>query len=207
VVRRYLAARWRATPYWQELGDASQEVFVECFKKNGALGRCGPGHAGGFRAFLYVVVRHVALRVEARLRSQERQLPDDAALNDIPEAEEHLSQVFDHAWATALVREARRRLSERARRKGEAALRRVELLRLLFHEGLPIREIALRWHADAAALHHEYERARQEFKMVLWEVVQFDRPGPAAEARRAFDELLELLRCKVPPTPCGGAGG
>src|SRR5262249_17378692 len=126
VVRGYLAARWRATPYWQEPENASQEVFIECFKEHGALDRCQPGYAGGFRAFLYGVVRHVALRIEARLRNQERQLPDDSVINDIPEPEEHLSQVFDRAWAVALVREARRRLSERARRKGEAALRRGE---------------------------------------------------------------------------------
>jgi hypothetical protein len=37
VVRAYLATRWRRSPVLGELGDAVQEVFVECFRRGGAL--------------------------------------------------------------------------------------------------------------------------------------------------------------------------
>lgn len=33
VVRAYLAARWRGSAILGELGDAVQEVFVECFRR------------------------------------------------------------------------------------------------------------------------------------------------------------------------------
>jgi len=62
-----------------------------------------------------------------------------------------------------------------------------------FHEGLPIRQIAARWQADAAVLHHEYAKARREFKDALMEVVAFHSPGPPAALEKECAELLELL--------------
>ena len=55
----------------------------------------------------------------------------------------------------------------------------MELLRLRFHEGLPIREIAARWKRDTAWVPHQYATAREEFK-------------------RAVDAGLEVA-AKVPP--------
>ena len=49
----------------QQLDDAVQEVFVECFKAGGMLERLDPHRPGGFRAFLFGVARNVALRVDA----------------------------------------------------------------------------------------------------------------------------------------------
>jgi RNA polymerase sigma-70 factor (ECF subfamily) len=72
-------------------------------------------------------------------------------------------------------------------------VRRVELLRLRFQEGLPIRDIATRWQTDAAVLHHEYARAREEFRAALLEVVAFYHPGTAAEVERECANLLSLL--------------
>jgi hypothetical protein len=69
----------------------------------------------------------------------------------------------------------------------------VELLRLRFQDGLPIREIARRWGADAAALHHEYAKARQEFQAALLEVVAFHHPGTPAEVEQACANLLTSL--------------
>src|SRR5262245_23216179 len=66
LVRAYLAARWRQSPCAGELDDAVQEVFVDCFKPDGVLARADAAGAGGFRAFLYGVVRVAALRVESR---------------------------------------------------------------------------------------------------------------------------------------------
>ena len=104
-----------------------------------------------------------------------------------------LSREFDRAWARAMLREAARIQEERARAVGEQALKRVELLRLRFQEGLPIRDIAERWQADAAVLHHEYAKARREFKDALMEVVAFHSPGPPAAIEIECAELLALL--------------
>jgi RNA polymerase sigma-70 factor (ECF subfamily) len=193
VVRAALAARWRSSPCLYELDDAVQEVFVECFKQGGILARAERGHPGGFRAFLYGVVRHVALRLEARrARGRERQ-PDGQELLRLPSDESSLSRTFDRAWAKALLREAGRQMEQDAPTRGAAAVRRVELLRLRFYKDLPIRDIARRWGMEAAVLHHEYARARQEFKTALLQVVAFHHPGSAAEVAQECADLLALL--------------
>jgi hypothetical protein len=104
-----------------------------------------------------------------------------------------MSGAFDRAWAKALVREAAQVQESRARSAGEAACRRVELLRLRFHDGLPIREIASRWQMDNAVLHHEYAKARQEFKAALEEVVAFHHPGPPEAIEQECANLLAML--------------
>jgi RNA polymerase sigma-70 factor (ECF subfamily) len=191
VARAYLAARWRSSPCLHGLDDAVQEVFIECFKQGGVLDRADRGR--GFRAFLVGVVRNVARRLEAEHgRHRERQAPSDMDLEGVADGEATPTRAFDRAWARALLRDAARRLEQRAAADG-AARRRVELLRLRFHDGLPIREIARRWQADAAVLHREYARARQEFKAALAEVVAFHRPGTPAEVEQECANLLSLL--------------
>jgi RNA polymerase sigma-70 factor (ECF subfamily) len=195
VVRAYLASRWRSSPCLGELDDAVQEVFVECFKQGGVLQRAERGRSGGFRPFLYGMVRNVALRLEAqRGRRREQQPADSLVLDGVPDNEANLSRVFDRAWAWALLREAGGVQEQQARQAGEAACRRVELLRLRFHEGLPIREIARRWGTAAEVLHHEYARARQEFKAALREVVAFHHPGSPEEVEQECSNLLARLR-------------
>ncbi len=189
VVRAYLAARWHTAG--ADLDDAVQDVFVECFRQGGVLERADPGRPGGFRAFLYGVVRNVARRAEARRHRRDE--PRGEELDAMAADEESLSKVFDRAWAKALMREAARLQQEEATRKGEGAVRRVELLQLRFHDGLPIRAIAERWGEDAARLHHEYARAREEFRAALHEVLAFHHPGSPADVERACAELLALL--------------
>jgi RNA polymerase sigma factor (sigma-70 family) len=194
LVRAYLAARWRQSPCAGELDDAVQEVFVDCFKPDGVLARADAAGAGGFRAFLYGVVRVAALRVETRhARMQERQTCGDSVLDEISADDASLSAVFDRAWAGALVREAAELQEKLARQSGEAAERRVELLRLRFHDNLPIRDIAERWQKEAAWVHHEYARAREEFKAALMEVVAFHHPGTAAEVEQECSSLIVSL--------------
>jgi hypothetical protein len=66
VVRAYLKARWRGSEdRLQNVADAAQEVFIECFRTGGVLDRADRSRPGGFRAFLYGVIRVVALRIEA----------------------------------------------------------------------------------------------------------------------------------------------
>jgi RNA polymerase sigma-70 factor (ECF subfamily) len=194
AVRAYLAARWRGTPSVQELDDAVQEVFVECLRTGGALERARPDRPGGFRAFLYGLVRNVALRFEGRrARGEARLAPGPIDAEDLPAREDSLSRVFDRAWAKSIMREAAERQAERAETLGPAARRRVELLRLRFREGLPIREVARLWGDDPAALHHEYARAREEFKAALIDVMGFYHPDSPAEAERECEGLLDLL--------------
>jgi RNA polymerase sigma-70 factor (ECF subfamily) len=92
-----------------------------------------------------------------------------------------------------VLREAAEVQERNARQAGPEALRRVELLHLRFHEGLPIRAIAERWQVDAAMLHHEYARARQEFRSALAEVVAFHQPGSPAEVEQECAALLGML--------------
>jgi RNA polymerase sigma factor (sigma-70 family) len=186
VVRAYLAARWRTRRHSVE--DAAQDVFVECFRSGGLLEKADAERPGGFQAFLLGAVRNVARRHEARTR------PADQLPPELPADETGPAEVFDRAWAKTLLREAGRVQEEAARRSGPAAVRRVQLLRLRFQEGLPIREIAVRWGVEAARLHHEYATAREEFRSALRAVVAFHHPtAAAADLDRLSAELLSFL--------------
>jgi RNA polymerase sigma-70 factor (ECF subfamily) len=185
-IRAYLGARWPSSNPRGEIDDAVQDVFLECFKEGGALARVERDRPGGFRAFLYGVVRNVARRVEGA--HQDARLPSGF---DPASGEEPASRAFDRAWARGLMRQATALQKERARAGGEAAQRRVELLELRFSEGLPIRSIAERWGMKATQVQYEYTCARNEFQAALVDVVrQHDPDGdPATESAR----LLGLL--------------
>ncbi len=188
VVRAYLAARWRGSPVLGELGDAVQDVFVECFRHGGALEAVGKGRVPSFRAFLYGVVRNVARRYESRPAHSAGSLPDEI------EAEaESQSKLFDRTWAQAIMAEAAELQKERASQCGPDAVRRIELLRLRFEENLPIRTIAAQWNVESATLHHAYAQARKEFRSALFQVVAFHQPGgPEAREQEASDLLKAL---------------
>lgn len=192
-VRAYLGARWRASPLRGEVEDACQEVFLECFR--GALARARGGNDGRFRPFLYGIARNVARRFEERraLPGDRREAPP-GALQSVPSREENPSLVFDREWALGLLREARAAMAARAGRGDEAALRRVEILRLRFQEDRPIREIAKEWGADPEHLHREYARAREEFREALEEVLYRQHPGAADEVARECAHLALLFR-------------
>jgi len=185
VIRAYLGARWRGNPLAQEIDDAVQDVFLDCFAENGALARVDPGRAGGFRAFLFGVVRNIARRVEARRKEVQPPSGFDAAAREEP-----LSGVFDRAWAQSIMRQAGELMAERAR-SGERARRRVELLRLRFAEGRPMRDIAAAWRADPRQLEYDYDRAREEFAAALHEVVR--RHHPEGDAAAECARLLEYF--------------
>lgn len=188
VVRAYLTARWRASVHPRDADDAAQDVFVECFRGGGALERLDAGRPGGFRAFLLGVARNVARRHEDRRRPPDP-LPAGLVADDTGPGE-----AFDKAWARTLLRQAARVQSERAAAAGEAAVRRVELLRLRFADGRPIREVAAAWGVEPAKLHHEYATARAEFHSALQEVVAFHLPASAAgDLDRECRALLDLL--------------
>jgi RNA polymerase sigma-70 factor (ECF subfamily) len=201
MIRAYLAARWREPTLREEIDDAVQEVFIECFRSGGALETADPERPSGFRAFLNGVTRNVALRFErARGRSREHtngSVSDHAG--DI-DGDPSASRALDQAWALAILREAglvmvaRAERCDREGRGGRGAARRVELLELRFRDDMPVREIARRWDMDPAVVHKEYARAREEFRSALLEVVGAHHPGPAAEVERRCAEVLDLVR-------------
>lgn len=179
VIRAYLRARWRGSPLHQEVDDAVQEVFLDCLKEGGVLESADP--AREFRPFLYAVVRNVARHVETRrARNREQTLPSGVE----PAHEDELSRVFDRAWALAVVQAALARVSDP---------RHVELLRLRFHEDLPIREIAKRWEEEPARVHREYAKARRAYEQALIDTVLFHQPGHRERAREEARRLLGLL--------------
>jgi len=193
-IRAYLAARWRGNAYQADLEDACQEVFIECFRLGGVLEKAQSGQPGGFRAYLYGVVRNVALRFEERrARSHARRPEGPVPLDERQADDTSLSLVFDREWARGVLREAVTLHAERARAEGPEAERRFELLRLRFNEGLPIREIAQRWQADADKLHTEYARARREFKAALHEVISGYHQGSSESIERECEKLRELV--------------
>jgi RNA polymerase sigma-70 factor (ECF subfamily) len=188
IIRAYLAARWRGSAVLAELGDAVQEVFVECFRHGGALEAVGAGRVPSFRAYLYGVVRNVARRFETPTAHTVGPLPDEIGADEVSQ-----SRLFDRAWAKAIMAEAAQLQRHRAMERGTEAVRRVELLQLRFQENLPIRAIAERWGIDAATLHHAYALARKEFRAALLEVLAFHSPsGPEALEREAGDLLKAL---------------
>jgi DNA-directed RNA polymerase specialized sigma24 family protein len=187
VARDYFAARWHASPLRSAVDDAVQDVFVECFKPNGVLGKASESPGDGFRPFFHGVLRNVARRHE------ERHKPAVAMPEDLPADDASLGRAFDQAWAKSMLREAARVQAELAT-GNERAMRRVELLRVRFQEGLPIRDIAVRWHEDAAKLHHEYATAREEFRAALQRVMAFHMPAATAvQVDAACRDLLALL--------------
>ncbi len=194
-LRAFFAARWRHSLVSQDVEDALQEVFLECFREGGALDRVEERRAGGFRAFLYGVARNVARRIESRRSKRVKDGGSTFDLDRIEDDGESMSLAFDRAWAKSVMREAAQLQEDRARESGPEAMQRVEFLRLRFGEGLPVREIAKRFDLDDRdAIHREIRRARKMFKEALREVVSFDLPeGTDADVDAECERLQELL--------------
>lgn len=189
IARVYFGTRWQRSPLLPVLDDAVQDAFVECFKADGVLDRVVESQPEGFRAFFHGVLRNVARRYEEKHRPA-MPLPDDQPADDTS-----LSRAFDKAWARSLLKEAGRVQAELAAESGERAVRRVELLRLRFQEGLPIRDIAAKWNEDAAKLHHEFATARDEFRIALRKVVAFQMPSATEpQLESACRDVLKLLQ-------------
>jgi RNA polymerase sigma-70 factor (ECF subfamily) len=192
LIRGFLALRWRGTKLVEEIDDATQDVFVECFRPDGPLTHADAAK-GDFRGYLFGVARNVALRAEAQARR--RQLleagPSPVAAADAAADDPSVSRVFDREWASMLMREAGQLMHQRA--TDDKSRLRVELLRLRFGRDLAMPEIAARLEMDLAALHRQYARAREEFRSCLRSVVAFHCVRTEAqlddECRRLFDLL------------------
>ncbi len=193
VVRAFLAARWKGSPLANDLDDALQEVFLECFRERGALAKAEEARGVRFRAYLFGIVRNVALRFERSVgRAQGKRRGESFALDEVP-GDDQTSRQFERTWALAMIREAAALQKSEARAGDDDARRRVELLELRFQGELPIREIAARWEEDVAVVHQAYRRARQEYRDCLLRVVAFHDPGSPDEIERECQGLIGLL--------------
>jgi len=196
AVRAYLSARWRGSPLSHEVDDGVQEVFMACFKPGGALERVDAAPGPGFRAYLVGVVRNVALQLEraGARRSARAGVNSGSVVAELAADDPSLSQAYDRAYARALMREAAGVMARHASESGPPAQRRVELLRLRFEDGTPIREIARLWDADARELHLEYAKAGREFRTALREVVGLSERCAPERLDEECERLLALLR-------------
>ena len=194
VVRAYLRARWKGSALSGEVDDAVQNVFLECFRAGGIIQRADPERPGGFGAFLLGTVRNVASNMErTQGRRTGRVRGESFHLERIESDETRLSEVFDRAWASAIMREAAALQRRDAEAKGNEALRRFEILQLRFQDGLPIREIATRLKMEPARAHHDYALARAEFRKALKQAVSFHSPGTPVLIEQECERLLRLL--------------
>jgi RNA polymerase sigma-70 factor (ECF subfamily) len=194
LIKAYLAARWRRPVDHEDVGDAAQEVLLQCFRQDGALDSVEPGRESGFRAFLYGVTRNVAAMTERKwARSREAQ----AAHSDVFERADDdlsLSQVFDRAWAEVVVREARALLQRRAVMRGGTAVLRARSLELRYQGGLPPREIAPLLGLDVKHVYRLLEDGQVEFQEALLDVMALQVPGTSrADLEARCGELLQLL--------------
>ncbi|MHC5065893.1 MAG: RNA polymerase sigma factor [Planctomycetota bacterium] len=189
LVHRCFSRRWRDSALQDCVDDAVQEVFLECFRSGGALSRADRKRLKGFRMFLLGVVRNVALRAERSSAKRAAPLePGSFHGERIPSDDERISHLFDRVWAESLIRQAAERM--RSSRDPQTA-RDAELLDLRFQEGLPIREIAVRWQEDPALVHRAYSRARNKFRECLRDLIRFDRPCASKEEHEK--ELRKLV--------------
>lgn len=171
VIHAFLEVRWCRTSLVSEVDDAVQEVFLECLRPDGVLARAD-AERGDIRGLLFGVSRNVAMRYEERARQRiARHGTEDATMEAIPADDPSLSVVVDREWARALMRLAGDRLQARAEKGSPGSRLRVELLRLRFTEGLPIREIAAQWEVEPSVVHRAYRKAREEFRHCLREIV------------------------------------
>lgn len=193
VIRAYLATRWRMRPDHDDISDAAQEVFLQCFQENGALERVDPARAGGMRAFLYGVTARTAAQIERRGRRWNR---DHAADVGDPEriqaAEATLSRAFDKAWAQMVAREARLCLARRAASSGKAARLRFHCLEQRYFHGRWPREIAANLDLDPQRVSELLHEAKSEFRAALLEVME--SLLPAATEKELLLRCAELAR-------------
>lgn len=192
AVRGYLASRWAGSRLLSYLQDAEQDVFFECFRQDGALESVERRRRYGFRAFLFGVVRNVARMNEARFQSHGG-APLEVTADNVAGNEDSPSRAYDHAWARSILQETAELQEQQARAAGNEALRRVALLKLRFQEGLSIREISARWQIDPVRVHHDYARARTEFKQALATVLRSQNPDRPHAMQEDWEDLAELL--------------
>ena len=195
VIRRYLAARWRAPVDDPEIEDATQEVFVQIFKPHGALGNLEPTRPGGFRAYLFGIVRNVALMVERSDRRRQRRVGTESAFEAEPPVadETTMSQVFDREWLEAITREAKELMTRRwkTRCSGQDHAR---LLERRYADGIAPRDIATEMGCSVETVYEALRRAKEEYRTALLDVLGAHHPNESrAQLEQRCADLSQQL--------------
>ncbi len=191
VIRAYLSTRWRIARDHEDVSDAVQEVFMQCFREHGALERVDPDRPGGLRAFLYGVTSRTAIELERRRARWRRDAAPGAPDPDlIARVETTLSQAFDREWAAMIGREARRLLARRAAEGGEAARRRLWCLEQRYFHGVPPRELGPRLGLEPQRISELLREARIEYRVALLEIMA--SYFPSASERELEERCREL---------------
>ena len=127
-------------------------------------------------------------------RHRRLRLQPQEALDCIDSSDASQSQVFDRAWARLVVREAYDTLIADGGTCPDA-LRRLQVLRLRYQEGLPPREIARRLAiADVRAVYQMLSTGRTQFRRALTAVMRSYNPSASpSEIERYCRDLLGLL--------------
>lgn len=192
-IRKAIARRWKNGPLSHTVDDAVQDVFFECLKDDGVLHKADRRDPAGFRALLGSVVRNVILRHESRHARDLRREPPLAAVPAEPSTS--VSRAVDREWAQAITAAAAEEHRRWAAKTGEAAVRRLEILRLRFVDGLCIRNIAARWQLEPRYVHHQYAKARRDFRSALLRVLKQRLPHASdGELEEQCRQLTDLLR-------------
>ena len=193
VIRAYLAARWHLPAGHESVDDATQEVFVQCFKPLGALNGVDPAGPAQFRSYLFAVVKHVADRIERRERMRRVPQEELQGLDKIARDDATLSRVFDRAWVAMITRSAWLLMASRIENE-HAGPHRIQILDLRFRDGLPSGEIAERLGLDTDYVYQQLRNAKRDFRSALVEVVGAHHPGATKEEVEArCAELTGLL--------------
>jgi DNA-directed RNA polymerase specialized sigma24 family protein len=193
VIEAYLVSRLGVPSEHEDVREAIQEVFLQCFKQGGALQGVDPAR-DGFRAFLYGVTRNVALMAERRrARRRERQPPHSGVFERSTD-DATLSHVFDAAWAELVVGEARALVEERATRRGGRAVLRAKALELMYRDDLPPREIAPLLVVEVKEVYKLLETGRMEFRAAVLQVMaRYSPEATRPELERKCVTLLDRL--------------
>ncbi len=202
ILRKYFEYRWPSNRQKQEVDDGVQEVLLLCIRPDGPLSRVDPAAPAGFRGFLKGIARNIALKINQREKRACHQPDEETRIAELAGNESSAADQFDRSWALMIMHEARKRFVEQA--CDASAKQRVELLRLRFEEGEPIREIAVIlnpdcqndtsvFEAECKKWHREFQKAKTEFWRALLNVVAIHSPGTPAEIERECRDLLNAL--------------
>ncbi|MFT6082700.1 MAG: DNA-directed RNA polymerase specialized sigma24 family protein [Planctomycetota bacterium] len=195
VIRGYFSTRWHLPLSHERVQDASQEVFVQCFRQGGVLASANPELGSGFQAFLYGVARRIGANLDRRLgHLKAKEIDGHSDFDECAISSElALSKSFDRAWASLVAREAGD--LARARAEGHAArLAGLEALQLQFFEGLQPREIAERRGVAAEAIYESLRLAKKDFRAAFVEVMATYNPHcTEAELKQKCIDLVAHL--------------
>lgn len=197
AVRAYLNSRWGGTVLFGYVDDTAQEVFVQFLRPGNLLddGLKRLDSFVSFRAYLRGLVRNVARMTERReYRRLEVQSPSSPFDPDALEAgETRCSVAFDRAWAKGVIAETIVVVSGREPGADPDVQRRYELVRLRFRDGLSVQEIADREGTSRFVIYRELEKAGQEFRDAMTEVLRKQAAGSDADIESQRRRILEML--------------